>query len=53
MFDEAQQYVYYEMEKNFLKSFLQSNDGQRYLQMLVERDLTNMRKTPLVVLRLF
>ena len=47
MFDQAQQFVYAEMERHLLHPFLQSEDGCNYLQMLVKRDLTMMTKISL------
>ena len=49
MFDEAQEYVYYEMERNLLQGFLHSDDGKNYLEILVDKELLRMKKkTPLV-----
>ena len=47
MFDQAQQFIYAEMERHLLHPFLQSEDGCNYLQMLVKRDLTMMTKISL------
>lgn len=48
LFDEAQNYVYREMEHQLLGAFLRSDDGHHYLQALVHRDLCMMSKTPYV-----
>ena len=44
LFDEAQEWVLEKMEKDIQPKFLCSSDGQKYLEALVDRDITRRRK---------
>lgn len=44
LFDEAQEWVLNKMEKDIHPKFLCSSDGQKYLEALVDRDITRRKK---------
>lgn len=45
MFDEAQKYVFGIMEETIHKRFLFSDDGLKYLESLVQRDIEKRRRS--------
>ena len=45
MFDEAQRYVFGIMEETIHKRFLFSDDGLKYLESLVRRDIEKRRRS--------
>ena len=44
IFDDAQSFIYSKMENELLRDFIRGEDGQTYLESLVERDLLRMKK---------